>query len=175
MTTDQLLAELEPLTHDGRRQYMIALGRLAVTETGDSDFLTAQSKDEATRHLAALAGGDFYSRLMAFYSCGGSRDGAFLLRFLRDPSHLISGFALGQISSICNDDQTVSALSQVGPKQALVLLRALFRRKRLGPIDRHITDIAEAGDAVWGERLAFGSKELVRRLLPDAVGSLWPE
>ncbi len=57
MTRDELLDQLEALSHVERVRAMIALGR-----RGDA---------EARELIAALERGDFYERFLALYSCFG--------------------------------------------------------------------------------------------------------
>src|SRR5690348_3847645 len=80
MTENELLDQLETLSHIERVRAMIALGR-----RGDA---------ESRQLNAALERGDFYQRFLALYSCFGSGDQAHVLRALADPSRLIRGLAI---------------------------------------------------------------------------------
>ena len=69
MTTDQLLRELEPLTHSQRVQRMIELGRLDATGSGRD---TARSIRGGSAEIPRIAG--FVPATPGLYTCLGSRD-----------------------------------------------------------------------------------------------------
>ncbi|HKB47627.1 MAG TPA: hypothetical protein VKC57_08015, partial [Ktedonobacterales bacterium] len=95
MTRDELLDQLEALSHVERVRAMIALGR-----RGDA---------EARELIAALEHGDFDERFLALYSCFGSRDRPHVLRALADPSRLIRGLAAHLAVGVLDDQQATQA------------------------------------------------------------------
>jgi len=114
-----LLTELDALSHDGRMRRMVALGSVS-------------QRDPAVRDaLAQLARGTSYQRLLAVQACHGSRDGAYVLRRVSDPSRAVRSLALGALAIICDDDQVLQALSLVKMRAQLKLIDALAKRKKL--------------------------------------------
>src|SRR5687767_8203566 len=98
MTRDELLHELESLTHDGRMRRMVEIGRDAATD----------GTDEAT--LSECERGGHYERRLALQSCFGSRDGARVVRSLSDPSRLLRSLALRLAILVCDDAQLQQTL-----------------------------------------------------------------
>jgi hypothetical protein len=153
MTPDTVLAELEPLTHGDRVRRMIALGRQAGTDTA------------AAETLRTLAAGGFYERMLALFSCSGSRDGAHVERALSDESRLLRGLATRLAPDVCTDEQLESALTGASRDGQVPLLRGLIRHGRRTAIDVFLDRAASDRDERLGEYLPFGTAEGVRRHL----------
>ena len=84
MDHNDLLQEFQRLSHSERVQRMVDLGR------------RARSDMAAAAVLTALEHGGFFERWLAyFHACYGSRDGAYVLRTLSDPSQAIRSAAQG--------------------------------------------------------------------------------
>ena len=122
MTPEQLLRELEPLTHVGRVRYMINLGRQVAANAPGAASLG--------QTLQTFEAGDFYRRFMALLSVQGSRDGAHALRSLSDPSRIIRGVAINLIPLFCDDSQVLQALTAANFETRRALLTRLFKRQR---------------------------------------------
>ena len=91
----------------------------------------SQHNTEVRDALAQLARGTSYQRLLAVQACHGSRDGAYVLRRVSDPSRAVRSLALGALAIICDDDQVLQALSLVKMRAQLKLIDALAKRKKL--------------------------------------------
>lgn len=157
MTADWLPAELEPLTHAARMRRMVEVGRLAARDAGVADA------------VADLEQRGFYERSLALQSCFGSGDGAHALRALADPSRSIRGLALLLLALVGDDAQVQTALERATFSQRRVLLRRLYRRRRLAPIDAFLATLAGRSDERLGALLPFGSPEQVVRHLEQAM------
>src|SRR5258708_17518585 len=116
MTRDELLDQLEALSHVERVRAMIALGR-----RGDA---------EARELIAALEHGDFYEHFLALYSCFGSRDRPYVLRALADPSRLIRGLAARLAVGGLDDQHATPASAHLSPVMRKPLLSHLRRARR---------------------------------------------
>src|SRR5262249_23514649 len=120
MTREELLAQLETMTHAGRVRTMIELGRSNIAE------------NQAI--FEELEKGDFYERFMSLYACFGSRDSAHALRALADPSRIIRGLALRLLPLLCDDTQLQEALHAAQAQVYLPLLWKLRQRKQQAAI-----------------------------------------
>jgi hypothetical protein len=149
MTREELLAQLETLTHAGRVQTMIELGR--------------RSDAESQAIVSELEHGDFYERFMALYSCFGSRDSAHVLRALADPSRIIRGLALRLLPLVCDEAQLQNALKSAPAQMRLPLLWKLRQHQQQRAIDRFLETLAEQQDAQFLHLLPFGAPTLVAR------------
>ncbi len=159
MKTDKLLRELERLTHSGRVQRMVEVGR------------TATADPNAASLIAALEQGDFYERSLALHSCFGSRDGGHVLRALSDPSSLIRGLALSLVPHVCTDDQVLAALGSIPLDMRLNLLKRMAKRRQ-AVVDRFLSSLEAGDDPDLYTLLAYGSEPVVARhldrILPTA-------
>lgn len=161
MNREELLKELEPLTHDARTVRMIELGRLA-NEGG-----TQAGEVAATLH--ALEQGGFYERRLALVSCFSSRDGARVLRYLSDPSRMLRSLAARLVMVACDDDQTQAALEAVAPKLRTRLLRRLVKLGRSNAIDLYLAGMEARGELGLERALAFGSEAFVKPRLEKTL------
>ena len=126
MTPDELLQQLELLTHDARMRQMVKIGQLSTSDTSVAATLNALEK------------GGFYERWLALQSCYGSRDGARALRAFADPSRVIRSLAQRLLPLIGDDAQVQAALDAATSKQRPSLLKKLLKRCRRSPIDQII-------------------------------------
>jgi hypothetical protein len=153
MTPDQLLKECAKLTHAGRIQRMVELGRLATS-------------DESVRvTIAQLARSGVYQRILATQTCYGSRDSAQILQALSDPSRSVRSLALNIVPRICTDAELQTALDVVPLEMKIVLLRKLGRRRRQAVIDGYLETLVARQDGDLKKLLRFGSSALVERSL----------
>ena len=121
MTPQELLHELETLTHTGRVRYMIEIGRrVAAGEPDAPDLLNT---------LRRMEQGDFFRRFMALQSCHGSRDGTHALRALSDPSRKIRGLAIGLLPLLGSPEQVLTGLVGTTDKIRRILF---FRLRKAG-------------------------------------------
>lgn len=149
MTPDELLCELESLTHDARMKRMVEIGRNATIDAN------------AAATLNALEQGGLYERLLALQSCNGSRDGVCVLRALSDPSRAIRSLAVALLPLLGDDAQVQSALEAIPFKQRRVLLRGLYKRRRYTIIDAFLDALAARGEEQFSRLLPFGSPAVV--------------
>lgn len=149
MTTQELLAELEPLTHTERVQRMIALGR--------------QQNDESRAVLAEMERGGFSERFLALYACFGSRDSAHAARALSDPSRTIRGLAIRLVPQLCDAAQLAQVLATV-PAQARRRLLWKLTHQHQASVDAYLGQLAQRADErQFCSYLPLGSRELVQR------------
>ncbi len=151
---DDLLARLEPLTHDARVRELVALGRASKDDAGSAAALTD------------LEGRGFYERYLALLSCYGSRDGAHVLRALADPSRTVRALAVALTPVACDDAQAADALALLRPSIRRRLARRLRLTRRQGPIDALLDRLAAAGDPALADLLPYGSAGIVSSHLP---------
>lgn len=162
MSVQDLLSELEPLTHDDRMRRMVELGRRAPHDSGTAELLNA------------LEQGGFYERLLALVSCYGSGEGARVLRALEDPSRPIRTLAARMVPVCCDDQQALAALlaAPAGQRRRRLAWR-LRKRGRFAPIDGLIEHLAAAGDEELITFLPLGSEETVARYLDRVQDPMW--
>src|SRR5262249_19975116 len=149
MTRDELLDQVETLSHVERVRAMIALGR-----RGDA---------EARQLSATLERGDFYERFLALYSCFGSRHQAHVQRGLADPSRLIRGLAVRLAVRVLDDQQAIHAFAHLSPGMRKPLLSKLRGVRRQTVVDACLEQLATAGDPQLVALLHLGSSPLVER------------
>lgn len=149
MTTAELLAELEPLTHTARVQRMIALGR---------------QQDEGSRALIAeMERGGFYERFLALYACFGSRDSAHAVRALSDASRTIRGLAIRLVPQLCDAAQLAEILASA-PAQVRRRLLWKLSKQHQASVDAFLEQLAQRGEEQqFCTLLSFGSQDIVRR------------
>jgi hypothetical protein len=170
ITPEQLLQELESLSHSARIQRMVALGReAATTDPALKNTIAALEQDTSS----------YYPRYLALYSCFGSRDGTHVLRALTDASRLVRALALSLVGQVCQDSEVVSALEKSDLRQRRALLRHLLKLKRQSPIDTFLEKLAAEAQPrdMLDKLLPFGSEELISRyqakFLNAAGGVAW--
>jgi len=146
MDHNDLLQEFQRLSHSERVQRMVDLGR------------RARSDAAAAAVLTALEHGGFHERWLALQACYGSRDGAYVLRALTDPSQAIRSAAPGLVALICDDVQVRSALDTLLPKQQRRLLTLLAKRQRHALIDAFLLRV---DDEHLPQLLPYGSAQMV--------------
>src|SRR5262245_7270147 len=129
MTREALLAQLETMTHTERVSTMIELGRL--------------NEAESRAILGQLEHGDFYERFMAPYACFGSRDSAYVLRAVADPSRILRGLALRLLPLVCDEAQIHNALESAPAQLLLPLLWKLRQPQHQHAIDRFLETLEE--------------------------------
>ena len=152
MTAAELLEQLESQTHGERVAAMIALGR--------------QAGAEGRAIVAQLEQGNVYERMLALYSCFGSRDSAHALRALNDPSRLMRGLATRLAPHICNESELLAALPGVPFAARPQLLARLRRHGLVGVIDRYLDLRETQADTRFCALLPFGSSAAVARYMP---------
>ncbi len=150
MTLEDLLEQLERLSHAERVRIMIDLGR--------------RNDAESRALLADLAQGGFYERYIALYSCFGSRNREQVLRALADPSRLIRGLALRLVPIVCDEAALRQVLESAPAQVYQPLLWKLRQRKQQAIIDAFLERLAARDEAQFFRSLAFGSPELIARL-----------
>jgi hypothetical protein len=116
--------------------------------------------------LAALQQGGFYERWLALQACYGSRDGASVLRLLRDPSQTLRDMALRLVALVCDDTQVHSALATLPVKQQHRLLIWLTRKQRYAVIDAFLL---QATTEYLPQFLPYGSAPVVARLAEQGL------
>jgi hypothetical protein len=160
MNRDQLLAEVEKLSHSARLRQMVELGR-------------SSGQDESIRQaIDALSQSDAYECGLALMTCYGSRDSQRVLRALNHPSRTIRGLALSLTSEICNDAEVEQAFTDLSPARLRrVLLKKLAKRRRQTAVDVRLQLLLEHGDVELDGLLSFGSIEFVQRALGPAMAS----
>ena len=161
---EELLAELDGLTHNARMTAMVGFGRRAATDPA------------AAAVVAALERGRPYERRLAVQSCAGSRDGAHLLRALADPSRLVSGLAAWLAPDVCDDAQVLTALAGANLAARRKIIVRLHRRGRQATIEAFLTRLADQGHPDLVRLLPYGSGRLVAQHLdryPDAAAADW--
>ncbi len=163
MTTEELLAQLETMTHAGRVRAMIDLGR--------------RSDTESQAILTELAQGGFYERFLALYSCFGSQQREPVLRALADPSRILRGLALRLLPIVCDEAQLADALANAPAQMRLPILWKLRQRQQQAIIDHILETLAEQQDAQFYQLLPFGSPALLARhaaqFRQEARGADW--
>src|SRR6266511_2919508 len=116
MTSEQLLGELEPLSHRERLRRMVQIGRAARTDAAVAAM------------LASLREGDVCERWLAIQACHGSREGSHAMKALADASERVRGLAVDLIPLICDDAQVQAALKAASQRERRALLRRLAQR-----------------------------------------------
>ncbi|HVU70287.1 MAG TPA: hypothetical protein VHD63_24375, partial [Ktedonobacteraceae bacterium] len=116
MTAEQLLQELETLTHAARIRRMVDVGRATIHDP------------QAAATVAILEQGEFYERFLALHACFGNHDEAHVLRALTDPSRIIRGVAIRLVPLACDEAQQ---------RQALALVPSDGRRSFLWQLRHH--------------------------------------
>ena len=155
MTAAELLQQFETQTHRQRVAAMIALGR--------------QNDGESRAIIAQLEQGNMYERMLALYSCFGSRDSAHPLRALADPSRLIRGLAIRLASLLANEAELLQALQAVASVTRPGLLAQLYRERRLTIIDQYLALPTTQADTQFCAVVSFGSLEVAARFMPQFV------
>lgn len=151
MTTAELLAELEPLTHTGRVQRMIALGR--------------QQDEESRALIGEMERGGFYERFLALYACFGSRDSAHAARALSDPSRTIRGLAIRLVAQLCDEAHLTDVLVNA-PIQVRRRLLWKLSKGHQASIDAFLEQLAQRSEEQqFCAYLPLGSPELVQRYI----------
>jgi hypothetical protein len=157
MTPAQMLQELELLSHNARIGRVIELG------------LQASAGTNAASIIATWERGEYYERWLSLYSCFGSRDGEHVLRAFADPSSLIRGLAWKLSAFLCDDVQLQSGLALVPTRQQAIVLRKLYKRRRLTPIDTFLHTLAAQGEMTrLSSFLGFGSAPVVTQYIEQA-------
>lgn len=149
MNLNTLLRTLEPLTHQGRMQQMVQIGR--------------QSRDN--KNLAStlnqLALGDFYQRYLTLQACYGSENIGLINQSLSDSSHRIRSLALRLIVLFGDDNQLIAGLEAIPTKQRSHVLKKLLKKRRYAVIERYLTNLAIVNPEELSKVLSFGSAEFV--------------
>ena len=149
MTVEELLQQLEPLTHAARVQTMIELGR--------------RSDEESKALIIALEQGDFFERFMALYSCFGSRDSAQVRRALADASQIIRGLAIRLLPLVCDESELQSVLESASAQVRRPILWKLHQHHHQRLVDGVLEPLIEQQDAQWLQLLPLGSPALLAR------------
>jgi hypothetical protein len=151
MTAEQLLQELETLTHTARIRRMVELGR------------TAAHDPQSAATLTTLEQGNFYERFLALHSCFGSYDGAQVLRALADPSRIIRGVAINLAALAFSEKQLRQALEIVPRDGRRPLLWKLHHHGYDTLIADFLERLAAVNDLQLRKLLPYGSHTLVRQ------------
>ncbi|MVN87071.1 hypothetical protein GO986_09855 [Deinococcus sp. HMF7620] len=153
MKTTQLLTEFEALTHHDRVQRMVAIGRQPLA---DREVL-----------LDDLSRGAVYERLLALFSCFGSRDGGRAAQAVLDPSEHVAGPARRLVALLGTDEQMLTLLPQLPPAGQRQLLMAWRKAGRsAGPVDEWVQRTLEEDPAAAQLALPYASSDLVQQLFP---------
>ncbi len=161
MTKDELLDQLDALSHVERVRAMLALGW-----RGDA---------EARELVVNLERGDFYERFLALYTCFGSIDRSHVLRSLADPSRLIRGLAARIAARILDDQQAIEAFARLSPAMRKPLLIKLRGARRQTVVNVCLEQLAGAGDSHLLPLLHLGSPTVVERLAPPLIADAQPQ
>ena len=158
MTPAQMLQELEPLSHKARIGRVIELGHQASAGTNAANIVAAWER------------GEYYERWLALYSCFGSRDGEHVLRAFADSSRAIRGLAWKLSAFLCDDVQLQRGLALVPNSSQATLLRRLYKRDRLAPIDMFLHTLVANGEMTrLPGLLGFGSTLVVAQYIEQAL------
>ncbi len=158
MNPAQMLQELEPMSHNARVGRVIELGHQASAGTNAASIIAAWER------------GDYYERWLALYSCFGSRDGEHVLRAFADPSSTIRGLAWKLSAFLCDDVQLQRALALMPARQQAIVLRKLYKRQRLAPIDTFLHALATREEMTrLLSLLSFGSAPVVAQYIEQAL------
>ena len=149
MIAEELLQQLEVMSHADRVRRMIELGR--------------QHDAESRALIAELAQGGFYERYMALYACFGSQNRAQVLHALADPSRIIRGLALRLVPIVCEESELQQVLEGAPAEVYQPLLWKLYQRKQQAIIDAFLERLAARDDSQFNQLLPFGSPTLVTR------------
>lgn len=155
MTVDQLLKELETLTHNGRMARMAEIGRLS-----KSDADLASLLDE-------LEQGGSYQRRLALQSCYGSSNGERVLRGLSDVSRLARNLALHLVPLTCDDDQILAVLRTLAFQPRRAMMRQLAKLRHYAPVNGFLEETVVNGDTESSSLIVFASSDAVRQLWPQ--------
>lgn len=154
MTIEQLLKELESLTHSQRMARMVEIGRQSL-------------QNEPLRALLAeLEEGNGYQCRLALQACYGSRNSAPVLRLLNDSSRLVRGLSLHLAPFVCSDEQLLDLLHSAQARLRRVLFRDLSKRRRTPVIDRYLEELAAQNDKDLSPLIAFASTNVAEKLWP---------
>ncbi len=149
MANEQLLSDLELMSHSDRIRVMVELGR--------------QQSDESKAAIAELERGGFYERQLALYSCFGSRDPSHILRAVNDPSHLLRGLASRLVALHCDDGDSVRALEVAHLGVRLAIAYKLHKRGRAVVIDTFLAQQTISARE-FSALLPFASRETLDRM-----------
>ena len=155
MTAAELLQQFETQTHRQRIAAMIALGR--------------QNDGESHAIIVQLEQGNMYERMLALYSCFGSRDSAHALRALADPSRLMRGLAIRLAALLANEAELLQALHMVAIVTRPGLLAQIYRQRRLTIIDQYLALPATQADTQFCAVVSFGSLGAAARFISQFV------
>jgi hypothetical protein len=155
MTADKLLVELEGLTHSGRIQRMVELGRESLKSS------TKARQIQAT--LTQFSAGDFYQKSLALYACQTSGDGPMAARLTTDNSRCLRRAVLAVLADIGSDEQILAALSQVANKLRRRFLLQLVTLQRFAVIDAFLSSLHQSQDREFAGLLPYGSAALVEK------------
>lgn len=150
-----LLIDLESLSHRARIAQMVQLGRKVAR--GDSNTLALLEQLHQSR--------DIYHRLLAIMSVFGSRQGAWVLEGLSDPSRSVRRRCSRMVAPFCSDEQIVKALDTIIEKRILCrTLSSLARAKKQAPVDEYLEKrMREAREPFVIDILSLGSVNLIQR------------
>ncbi len=154
MKTEQLLKELETLTHSQRMARMVEIGR------------DSRQNDNLRQLLHQLETGVCYQRRLALQACYGSRDSAPVLRLQNDVSRLVRGLVLHLAPLVLDDDALFQLLKNSREKVRRVLLIKLVKQRRATVLDSYLTQLATSEISAQAPLLAFASPEAAERLWP---------
>lgn len=152
MNRQELLEQLEGLTHDARSRRMVEVGTAAASDP------------ETAAALAEMERGGFYERRLALMACHGSRDAAAVVRAMEDPSRHIRGLAQTLAPSICEDEDLAQVFGSLRHRQRVKLIQRLHRGGRDTAIARLLSSFEpDREDLV--ELLPYAPREVVSRHL----------
>ncbi|WP_272459522.1 HEAT repeat domain-containing protein [Polyangium jinanense] len=161
MTKATLLAEIEPLTNNGRIGRVIDVGRKA-----------AQGDADARRTLAELHGSpEIYERVLALWSVFRSREGTWILEGLSDASRTVRRRASRMVAVFCDDTQAARALDTIVEKRILCrTIAALVRKRRTAVVDTFLAArMKEGQERLVIDLLPFGTEAFVSGFMKHLV------
>lgn len=154
MKTEQLLNELDTLTHSQRMARMVEIGR------------EARQSEIWHQTLQQLENGDCYQRRLALQACYGSRDSAPVSRLIHDVSRLVRGLAFHLAPLTFSDDELLDLLQNSRERLRRILLIKLVKQRRAAVVDKYLAQLAQDDVSALAPLLAFASAEAARSLWP---------
>lgn len=158
MDAKEVLQECEKLTHNGRMQYMVELGRKARSDVSTQGV------------IVRLNEGDLYEQVLGLQSCHGTADAVPALKALQSSSRLLRARSLQSIALLAVDAQILEALAVAPSYLRLCLLEGLRKRKRMDAIDAHLEMLSlrkVANIEEYRLALPFASKAYIEKHLPE--------
>ncbi len=156
-----LLAQLEPLTHSARMKFMVEYGK---------------NPDQGV--LETLERGEVYQRQFALLARGVSQDSARVLRGLQDPSRIVRGLAVGLVPGVLSEAKllepnVIRMFSDLPHNLRLTLLKVLQNHQKAARVADALVEhyLAAGNTREVTALLAFASREVVQKHLAISESS----